>query len=98
MMRRLPLAALAEEHDVVPGEDRVLDLGDDRVVVADDARAGCRSPRASVREQVAPHLLAHGEDLVSHPFELPERAHLFHLVYLPWRRKPRHYTRAIRAE
>ena len=34
---RLSLALFAEEQHVVPGEDRVDDLGDDGVVVADDA-------------------------------------------------------------
>ena len=34
---RLGLAALTEEHEVLPGEDRVLDGRHDRVVVADDA-------------------------------------------------------------
>ena len=34
----LGLAALAQEDDVLAGEDGVLDRRDDRVVVADDAR------------------------------------------------------------
>src|SRR3972149_3866795 len=33
---RLGLAALAEEDDVLAGEERVLDLGDDGLLVADD--------------------------------------------------------------
>ena len=33
---RLGLAALAEEHDVLAGEDGVLDLRDHRLLVADD--------------------------------------------------------------
>ncbi len=36
----LALAALAEQHDVVAGEQRALDLGDHRVVEADDAGQG----------------------------------------------------------
>ena len=36
-MPRLRLAALAQEDDVLAGEDGVLDLREDRVVVADDA-------------------------------------------------------------
>ena len=39
---RLRLAALAEEDEVLAGEDRVLDGRHDRVVVADDRRAGRR--------------------------------------------------------
>ena len=37
MMRDLRLAALAEEDHVVAGQERVLDLRDDRLVEADDA-------------------------------------------------------------
>ena len=36
-MPRLCLAALAEEDDVLAGDDRVLDGGQHRLVVADDA-------------------------------------------------------------
>ena len=42
---RLGLAALAEEDQVVPGQDRVLDRGNDRILVADDAREGRRARR-----------------------------------------------------
>ena len=53
---RLGLAAEAEEEHVVPREDRVLDLGDDRLFVAEDVgeerlaglgawRSGCASSR-----------------------------------------------------
>ena len=34
----LGLAAQAQQNEVVAGEDRVHDLGHDRVVIADDAR------------------------------------------------------------
>ena len=52
---RLRLAALAEEHHVMAGEDGVLDLRDDRVVEADDAGQDALAA-ASLRQQVAPHL------------------------------------------
>ena len=53
---RLGLAAQAQEEHVVPREDRVLDLGDDRLFVTEDvgkerltgpelARSGCASSR-----------------------------------------------------
>ena len=44
---RLGLAALAEEDDVLPGEDGVLDLRDDRLFVADDAGEELFARRAS---------------------------------------------------
>jgi len=45
----------------MPGEDRVLDLGDDGAVVADDAGKDA-VPMRETREQVLPHLV-------------PDRAH-----------------------
>ena len=47
-MTGLGLAALAEEDDVLARQDRVLDLGNDGLVVADDAGEE-RSPRSSFR-------------------------------------------------
>ena len=52
---RLPLAALAEEYDVMSREDRVLDLGDDRVVVPDDAGQE-RLAGGELAEEVPAHL------------------------------------------
>ena len=82
----LPLPALAEEDHVVPGEQRVLDLGDDGVVVADDARQQALTARQA-RERVATHLLAHGTDLVAGCLQLAEGARpdgLMHDSRLRW--------------
>ena len=53
---RLGLAALTEEHEVVPGEDRVLDGGDHQILVADDTREDLSARRES-REEVGAELL-----------------------------------------
>ena len=45
----LGLAALAEEDEVLAGEDRVLDRRDDRLLVADDAREDLRAGREARR-------------------------------------------------
>ncbi len=54
----LGLAALAQEHDVLPCKDRVLEGGDDRILVADDAGEhrllGCE-PRHQVGAQLVLH-------------------------------------------
>ena len=55
----LGLAALAEEDQVVPGEDRVLDRRHDRVLVADDAGEHLR-PRGQAGEEVGPQLVLDG--------------------------------------
>ena len=52
----LGLAALAQEADVLAGQDGVLDRRDDRVVVADDAREDGLL-RGQRREQVGAQLL-----------------------------------------
>ena len=52
----LALAALAEQHQVVAGEQGPLDLGQDGVVVADDAGEG-RLAGAHPGEQVGAELL-----------------------------------------
>ena len=48
-MPGLGLAALAEEDEVVAGQDRVLDGGDDRILVADDAREDLAAGRRTGR-------------------------------------------------
>ena len=53
---RLGLAALAEEDDVVAGEDRVLDRRQDRLLVADDGRQDLGAGGEAV-EQVRSQLL-----------------------------------------
>ena len=53
---RLGLAAEAEEEHVVPREDRVLDLRDDRLFVAEDVGEE-RLARPDLGDQVAPHLV-----------------------------------------
>ena len=54
---RLGLPALAEEDEVVAGQDRVLDAGDDRLVVADDARKDLCPGREALEEIGAELLL-----------------------------------------
>ena len=67
----LGLAALAEEDDVLPGEDRVLDLRDDGLVVADDAREELIAP-AHPGDQIGAHLFADRAGLVSGVTEFAE--------------------------
>jgi hypothetical protein len=55
---RLPLASETEQDEVMPGEQRVLDRGDDRLLVADDAREE-RLAVLHPPDQVLPHLLLH---------------------------------------
>ena len=55
----LGLAALAEEDEVVTGQDRVLDRRDDRLLVADDAREDLR-PDGQPLEEVGAKLLLDG--------------------------------------
>ena len=45
--RGLALPALTEQHDVVAGEQGTLDLGDDGLVEADDARQDSARPSVS---------------------------------------------------
>src|SRR5262245_27908019 len=52
----LRLAALAEEDDVLAAEDGVLDLRDDRLVVADDAGQE-RSTAPELRDEIVAQLL-----------------------------------------
>ena len=69
---RLRLAPLAEKHDVVAGENGVFDLGNDGVVVPDDAEQEtvARGQRA---DQVGAHLLPDGNDAVADSPELADR-------------------------
>ena len=53
---RLGLAAQAQEEHVVPGEDGVLDLGDDGLFVAEDVGKK-RLAGPELGDQVAPHLV-----------------------------------------
>src|SRR5262249_19955697 len=69
----LSLAAFAEEDHVMPGEQRVLDLGNDGVVVADEPG---QQPLTTgqTRERVATHLLAYGTHLITGCLHLAECA------------------------
>ena len=67
----LRLAALAENHHVVPGEDRVLDVGNDRLVVAQNAREDALASR-HLAEQVLPQLVAHPARPDARPPELAQ--------------------------
>jgi len=78
----LRLASLAEENHVVSGEDRVLDVGDHRIVVADDAGKDAFLPPESC-EEVAPHLLADRQHPVSRNLELTQRARCVGTVHEP---------------
>ena len=68
---RLGLAPLAEEDQVLTAEDGVLDLGDDRVVVADDAGQEClAAPQA--RDEIVTQLLLDRLALPAAVSELPD--------------------------
>ena len=68
----LGLAALAEEHEVVAGEDRVLDRRQDRVLEADDGRQDLAA-RGEALEQVGAELLLDGPRLPARGPELGDR-------------------------
>ena len=70
---RFGLPALAEKDDVLPAQDRVLDLGDHALVVADDAREERLGP-AEARDQVIAHLLLDRLRPVALCLELADRA------------------------
>src|SRR5204863_10157119 len=71
----LRLSALAEEDDVVAGQDRVLDGGQDGVVVADDApERGLPTPQLG--DEVRPELLPDGSDLVARRLQRSEGGHV----------------------
>src|SRR5207253_2116980 len=70
---RFGLTALAEKDDVLPAQDRVLDLGDHALVVADDAREERLGP-AEARDQVIAHLLLDRLRPVALCLELADRA------------------------
>src|SRR5205085_9327560 len=65
------LSTLAQQHDVLTGEYGVLDLGDDRVVVADDAREKLFAV-AHLGQEVLAHLLLDGENAILAATQLPD--------------------------
>jgi hypothetical protein len=69
----LTLAALAQEDDVVPGDDGALQVGKHRLAESDDAREGILSGPQPL-EQVVPEFLLDGAKLVSASPQLAERA------------------------
>ena len=60
----LRLAALAQEDDVLAGEDRVLELRDHRLFITEDAGKQLLA-FAHLLDQIASHLLLDGLDLVT---------------------------------
>src|SRR5438876_680820 len=81
----LGLATLAEEHDVLAGENRVLDLGEDALLVPDDPWED-RFALSQPRDQVVPQLLLHRLRLVSALPQLAYRSRLVHnRHYVAWR-------------
>src|ERR1017187_6127600 len=92
----LGLAALAEEDEVLAGEDGVLELRDDRFLVAEDAlEEGVAGGEAA--GQVAAQLRAHGPDAVLGATQLADggRPGLCHDVHLtPASRGDRAYALA----
>ena len=72
MMRVFAWPALAEEDDVVPGEQRVLELGQDGVLVAEDAVERAARPAAIRAIGVAPDLFLDGDRLPARLAELAE--------------------------
>jgi hypothetical protein len=81
---RLGLAALAEEDDVLAGEDGVLDLREHAVLVADDAGEQ-RLAVAQARDQVVAQLLLDRLRRVSAVAELLDRSRLGHAGSLGWK-------------
>ncbi len=76
---RLGLAAQAEEQHVVPRQDGVLDLGDDRLFVTEDIREQ-RLAGLELGHEVPPHLILDRLDPISARLQLaqgpgPIRAH-----------------------
>src|SRR5262249_9924549 len=73
----LGLTALAEQHDVLAAEDRVLDLRDDGLVVADDTgQERLAAPKA--RDEVVTHLLLDRLRAITAAAKLSDRARLGH--------------------
>ena len=68
----LRLAALAEDDDVVPGDDGVLECWQHVVVVAEHA-VDDRPSLADACQQIAAHLVLHGLGAVAGSLQLPER-------------------------
>ena len=69
----LGLSSLAEEDDVLAGEERVLDRREDGLVVADDAREG-GSPGARRADEVGAQLLLDRPRLPARVAQLSDRA------------------------
>src|SRR5690606_11932837 len=69
---RLSLAALTQEDDVLAGEDRILDLGNDRFFVPHDVFEH-RFIGAQPGDEVLPHLLANRQNLVAAFLQLTKR-------------------------
>ena len=80
---RLGLAAQAQEEHVVPREDRVLDLGDDGLFVAQDVGKK-RLAGPELADQVAPHLVLDRLDPIPACPQFPQRPGPIH----PHRRLP----------
>ncbi len=85
---RLGLAALAEQHDVLTAEHGVFDLGDHRVVVADDAgQERLAAPQPG--DEVVPHLLLDRLRGVAAGAKLSDRPWLGHdRIFATMRRGP----------
>ena len=74
---RLGLPALAQQHDVLAAQHRVLDLGDDGLVVTDDTRQErLATPQAG--DEVVAHLLLDRFRRVAGAAELADGARLGH--------------------
>ena len=83
----LALAALAEQHQVVAGEQGALELGQDGVVEADDAGEG-RLARAQPVEQVLADLLLDGARGVAGVAQLAQRRRAVRVAHAPTLRLP----------
>jgi hypothetical protein len=88
---RFGLTALAQEDDVLPGEDRVLELRDHGFFEAEDAGEDVLT-LAHLVDKIAPHLLLDGLDLVTGAAQLTESGGFCcHCGrFLPVTRSPRH--------
>ena len=83
----LALAALAEQHQVVAGEQGALELGQDGVVEADDAGEG-RLARTQPVEQVGADLLLHRARGVAGVTQLAQRRRAVRVAHGPTLRLP----------
>ena len=80
---RFRLPALPQEDDVLSGQEGVLQVGDDRLLEADDAWQMVCLASTNPFDEVLAQLLLDGQDLVAGLAKLPNRRRLLSCHYLP---------------